>query len=289
MAALGIGRTVKGVVLTSKGDTSLDVPAAAVVIELSALFGSRCQHAQRVGRVQRMAPAKPADAAGFHSHYYSLVAEGTSEVRHAVRRRQFVEASCGIVTVYVTAATVLGSRRRCFDEPAQRAGLAQLLGQVAAQRQRPQAAPPPAAEPEPVARSTRFVLAPRAFSCVCGGGCIGDEFACRCCGTRGHLACYAPRQEPGAECDRLCHSCRATPSSPEFWRISCTCGVEITSDSPAAAEAAAMLDAPMFECEACKRWAHLACYGGEPGLGGRCRHCAACISVDAKVGRKTDN
>jgi len=39
--------------LSKVGDTSIDLPAANVIIQISSLFGSRRQEAQRLGRILR--------------------------------------------------------------------------------------------------------------------------------------------------------------------------------------------------------------------------------------------
>lgn len=78
--------------LSRIGDTSLDLPAATVLIQVSSHFGSRRQEAQRLGRVLR---AKKRNEKGFYSRFYTLVTNGTQEVSFSEKRRQFLEEDCG--------------------------------------------------------------------------------------------------------------------------------------------------------------------------------------------------
>ena len=66
------------------GDTSLDLPEASIVIQLSSHFGSRRQETQRLGRILR--PKK-----GLHKQalFYSLVSSGTREAEYAKKRQSF--------------------------------------------------------------------------------------------------------------------------------------------------------------------------------------------------------
>ncbi|SAM07816.1 hypothetical protein [Absidia glauca] len=78
--------------LSRIGDTSLDLPAATVLIQVSSHFGSRRQEAQRLGRVLR---AKKRSEKGFYSRFYTMVTGDTHEVTFSERRRQFLEEECG--------------------------------------------------------------------------------------------------------------------------------------------------------------------------------------------------
>jgi DNA repair helicase Rad25 len=78
--------------LSRIGDTSLNLPAATVLIQVSSHFGSRRQEAQRLGRVLR---AKKRSEKGFYSRFYTLVTNDTSEVQFSEKRRQFLEEDCG--------------------------------------------------------------------------------------------------------------------------------------------------------------------------------------------------
>lgn len=63
--------------LSKIGDTSLDLPEATVLIQISAQYGSRRQEAQRLGRVLR---AKRRNEEGFNEFFYSLVSKDTVEM-----------------------------------------------------------------------------------------------------------------------------------------------------------------------------------------------------------------
>ncbi|KAL0095491.1 P-loop containing nucleoside triphosphate hydrolase protein [Phycomyces blakesleeanus] len=78
--------------LSRIGDTSLDLPAATVIIQVSSHFGSRRQEAQRLGRILR---AKKRSEKGFYSRFYTLVTTETHEITFSEKRRQFLEEDCG--------------------------------------------------------------------------------------------------------------------------------------------------------------------------------------------------
>eukprot|EP00842_Homolaphlyctis_polyrhiza_P005598 jgi/Hompol1/6039/HPOL_004811-RA len=73
--------------LSKVGDTSLDLPEATCLIQISSQFGSRRQEAQRMGRILR---AKRRNEAGFKSRFYTLVSRDTDEVIFSARRRTFL-------------------------------------------------------------------------------------------------------------------------------------------------------------------------------------------------------
>ena len=66
------------------GDTSIDLPEANVIIQISSHYGSRRQEAQRLGRILR--PKFRAQKAFF----YSLVSSNTEEMFYATKRQQFL-------------------------------------------------------------------------------------------------------------------------------------------------------------------------------------------------------
>lgn len=70
-------------VLSRVANTGVDLPSAAVLVQVSGAFGSRQEEAQRVGRLLR---PKQGDRAAF----YSLVAAGTRETEFAERRQRFL-------------------------------------------------------------------------------------------------------------------------------------------------------------------------------------------------------
>jgi DNA excision repair protein ERCC-3 len=70
------------------GDVGIDLPDANVAIEISSLFGSRRQEAQRLGRILR--PKEKKDGQAYDSYFYSLVSVGTQEMRYALKRQKFL-------------------------------------------------------------------------------------------------------------------------------------------------------------------------------------------------------
>jgi len=78
---------VRCLLLSSVGDNSINLPGASVIIQVSGLFGSRRQEAQRLGRILR--PKTGAGAVNDAS-FYTLVATGTDEEAYARRRQAYV-------------------------------------------------------------------------------------------------------------------------------------------------------------------------------------------------------
>lgn len=77
--------TFQTILLSSVGDTSIDVPEANVAIQISSHFGSRRQEAQRLGRILRPKPKGPNVAT-----FYTLVSNNTSEKFFAEKRQRFL-------------------------------------------------------------------------------------------------------------------------------------------------------------------------------------------------------
>ena len=73
--------------LSKIGDTSLDLPEATVLIQISSQYGSRRQEAQRLGRILR---AKRRNDEGFNAFFYSLVSTATNEMHYSSRRQAFL-------------------------------------------------------------------------------------------------------------------------------------------------------------------------------------------------------
>ncbi|MCD9026549.1 DNA repair helicase XPB [Cohnella silvisoli] len=74
-----------GVLLVSKvANFAVDLPDAAVAIQVSGSFGSRQEEAQRLGRILRP------KASGGGAMFYSLVSEGTDEVEFSRNRGRFL-------------------------------------------------------------------------------------------------------------------------------------------------------------------------------------------------------
>lgn len=77
-----------GTIFLSKiGDTSLDLPEATCLIQISSHYGSRRQEAQRLGRILR---AKRRNDEGFNAFFYSLVSKDTMEMYYSSKRQAFL-------------------------------------------------------------------------------------------------------------------------------------------------------------------------------------------------------
>lgn len=75
------------ILLSKVGDTSIDIPEANVLIQVSSHYGSRRQEAQRLGRILR---PKPRAGQNFNAFFYSLVSTDTTEMYFSSKRQQFL-------------------------------------------------------------------------------------------------------------------------------------------------------------------------------------------------------
>jgi DNA excision repair protein ERCC-3 len=73
--------------LSKIGDTSLELPEATCLIQISSHYGSRRQEAQRLGRILR---AKRRNDEGFNAFFYSLVSKDTQEMYYSSKRQAFL-------------------------------------------------------------------------------------------------------------------------------------------------------------------------------------------------------
>lgn len=78
---------VNTIFLSKIGDTSLDLPEATCLIQVSSHYGSRRQEAQRLGRILR---AKRRNDEGFNAFFYSLVSKDTNEMYYSAKRQAFL-------------------------------------------------------------------------------------------------------------------------------------------------------------------------------------------------------
>jgi DNA excision repair protein ERCC-3 len=74
----------EGIVLSRVGNFALDLPDADVLIEVSGIYGSRQEEAQRLGRVLRP------KADGRRARFFALVSSDTCEERFARKRQRFL-------------------------------------------------------------------------------------------------------------------------------------------------------------------------------------------------------
>ena len=79
----------------------LDLPEAAVAIQVSGTFGSRQEEAQRLGRVLRP------KADGRQAHFYTVVSRDTLDAEYAAHRQRFL-AEQGYAYTIVDAADLAG-------------------------------------------------------------------------------------------------------------------------------------------------------------------------------------
>jgi DNA excision repair protein ERCC-3 len=79
--------TCNTIFLSKVGDTSIDLPEATCLIQISSHYGSRRQEAQRLGRILR---AKRRNDEGFNAFFYSLVSRDTTEMYYSSKRQQFL-------------------------------------------------------------------------------------------------------------------------------------------------------------------------------------------------------
>jgi DNA excision repair protein ERCC-3 len=75
---------VSTLVISKVGNFSIDLPEAAVAIQVSGTFGSRQEEAQRLGRVLRP------KADGRQAHFYTVVARDTIDTEYAAHRQRFL-------------------------------------------------------------------------------------------------------------------------------------------------------------------------------------------------------
>jgi DNA excision repair protein ERCC-3 len=80
-------RETSTIFLSKIGDTSLDLPEATCLIQISSHYGSRRQEAQRLGRILR---AKRRNDEGFNAFFYSLVSKDTTEMAYSAKRQAFL-------------------------------------------------------------------------------------------------------------------------------------------------------------------------------------------------------
>jgi DNA excision repair protein ERCC-3 len=88
-------------VVSKVANFSIDLPEAAVAIQVSGTFGSRQEEAQRLGRVLRP------KADGRQAHFYTVVSRDTLDAEYAAHRQRFL-AEQGYAYTIVDADDILG-------------------------------------------------------------------------------------------------------------------------------------------------------------------------------------
>jgi DNA excision repair protein ERCC-3 len=108
---------VNTIFLSKIGDTSLDLPEATCLIQISAHYGSRRQEAQRLGRILR---AKRRNDEGFNAFFYSLVSKDTDEMYFSSKRQAFL-VDQGYAFKVITTLTGMSQRTDlAFQTPQER-------------------------------------------------------------------------------------------------------------------------------------------------------------------------
>jgi DNA excision repair protein ERCC-3 len=93
-------KEIRGLVVSKVANFSIDLPEAAVAIQVSGTFGSRQEEAQRLGRVLRP------KADGRQAHFYTVVSRDTLDQEYAAHRQRFL-AEQGYAYTIVDADDVL--------------------------------------------------------------------------------------------------------------------------------------------------------------------------------------
>jgi len=92
---------ISTLVVSKVANFSIDLPEAAVAVQVSGTFGSRQEEAQRLGRLLRP------KADGRQAHFYSVVARDTVDTDYAAHRQRFL-AEQGYAYRIVDADDLLG-------------------------------------------------------------------------------------------------------------------------------------------------------------------------------------
>ncbi|QDQ96965.1 DNA repair helicase XPB [Tomitella fengzijianii] len=92
---------IRTLVVSKVANFSIDLPEAAVAVQVSGTFGSRQEEAQRLGRLLR--PKRD----GGQAHFYSVVARDTLDAEYAAHRQRFL-AEQGYAYRIVDADELLG-------------------------------------------------------------------------------------------------------------------------------------------------------------------------------------
>lgn len=110
--------------LSKIGDTSLDLPEATCLIQISSHYGSRRQEAQRLGRILR---AKRRNDEGFNAFFYSLVSKDTDEMHYSHKRQAFLVDQGYAFKVITQLANIERTPDLAFATAAERRELLQRI------------------------------------------------------------------------------------------------------------------------------------------------------------------
>jgi DNA excision repair protein ERCC-3 len=92
--------TERLLVVSKVANFSIDLPDAAVAVQVSGTFGSRQEEAQRLGRILRPKPG------GRQAHFYAVVSRDTNDSEYAAHRQRFL-AEQGYAYSIVDSADLL--------------------------------------------------------------------------------------------------------------------------------------------------------------------------------------
>jgi DNA excision repair protein ERCC-3 len=84
---------LRTICISKVGDTSIDLPEANVIVQVSSHFGSRRQEAQRLGRILRPKSYTQQDGSNrssFNAFFYTLVSADTQEMFYSAKRQQYL-------------------------------------------------------------------------------------------------------------------------------------------------------------------------------------------------------
>mmetsp|Transcript_21894 Transcript_21894/g.52093 ORF Transcript_21894/g.52093 Transcript_21894/m.52093 type:complete len:780 (+) Transcript_21894:153-2492(+) len=84
---------LRTICISKVGDTSIDLPEANVIVQVSSHFGSRRQEAQRLGRILRPKSYTQTDGSNknsFNAFFYTLVSSDTQEMFYSAKRQQYL-------------------------------------------------------------------------------------------------------------------------------------------------------------------------------------------------------
>eukprot|EP00834_Sanchytrium_tribonematis_P007120 NODE_600_length_5523_cov_0.389749.p2 type:complete len:671 gc:universal NODE_600_length_5523_cov_0.389749:250-2262(+) len=115
--------TCNTIFLSKVGDTSIDLPEATCLIQISSHFGSRRQEAQRLGRILR---AKRRSDEGFNAYFYTLVSRDTNEMFYSQKRQQFL-VDQGYAFKVITHLDGIDSANLFFDTSQEQKELLKLI------------------------------------------------------------------------------------------------------------------------------------------------------------------
>ncbi|KAF3920208.1 hypothetical protein AA313_de0206125 [Arthrobotrys entomopaga] len=115
---------INTVFLSKIGDTSLDLPEATCLIQVSSHYGSRRQEAQRLGRILR---AKRRNDEGFNAFFYSLVSKDTAEMYYSSKRQAFLVDQGYAFKVITHLQGIENLPGLAYDTPAERRELLQTV------------------------------------------------------------------------------------------------------------------------------------------------------------------